>query len=1045
VRAAGTILAIGAGVSALASLMPSCATKEPQPATYFDQTIAPIVTSSCARGPTGAGCHVADAKGNAFGNLDISTYAGIDRRRDLFAAYGPYGQPALLLKATPPAQLPLVSFDGQRVAVTSDVKHTGGPILDPTSSGYQILREWIERGASEVNAGAPPAPTPVGSCASAVRAASGLDPTADPGTPDFAAFEGGAQPVLVTRCAAGSCHGSPFNSLYLTCGTSPEQVRWNYFVASGYLGATPEQSELLRRPLASGGGGSFHEGGAVFGTVSDDGYQAVLDWAQQHGPPDPGTVTPGFDFFAHRVQPALARKGCMMLHCHSASIFHDYRLSGGSGGSFSLAATRRNYTLTLAQLALESDDPGASRLVRKNLYRPEVFAGGGGIVHRGGPLFEDFGPQPASAVRCDQKQPPYDYDAGSLDEIPPFCVVREWLRRERQAQPLAGLSAVVYVRRPLSPDPDRMQDFDVYAPGAELHVVSATLAAAGGAITLGADVVVNASCGLDPSTADVRRPQVSWDGTRVAFAARSSASEPLAIYEMNADGTGCAKNAAIAAHPTTQGGLLVHDFDPAYSPPEADGSVHLVFASTRGQSSNDAVDYSGPQRTPADPSKPNADLFAYEPDPAQKGQMRIRQLTYLLDMERAPSFMQDGRLIFTVEKREPGFYQLALRRMNIDGGDYHPLYAQRSSIGFHEASQVVELSDKDFLAIFAEAGVPHHGGALGLFNRSIGIDFGSADAADYPVDSTVMDPSSPSSPEPSFFLHSLRFPDGMATGRLHGSTSGVYASPAALPDGRALVSFGLASESASFDGDYDLYVFDATTGAATTLLGQSGAAEVDAVAVFARAPRGVYRSGPGEANAYALDESLSSADVTMHDARILASLVFQNTPTGRVREQLPGFEVWEELPPPADMTSFAQGGTNVATDAFGQVYVRRRRLGTVPLLTDGSAHWRVPGGVPLVLHLLDSPESRAMGLPRWQREEIMFTPGEFEHEAMRSDLFDGFCGQCHGAASGRAVDEGMRPDVLMGASQTVASTAPATDLVVAPNQRGPTTGPPSTP
>lgn len=1036
--------AIAATLLAFALLPPSCVVKEPQHATYFDSTIAPILTNSCARSTTGAGCHVTDSKGNAFGNLDVSTYAGLDRRRDLFAEYGPYGQPALLLKASPPTQLPLVAFDGQTVTVTSDVKHAGGPILDPGASAFLVLRRWIQAGASEEDAGPPAGPTPTGDCATDVPSAPGFDPGTDPSRADFAAFTSEAQPVLVTECAAASCHGSSFNAMHLLCGTSPEQTRWNYFVASGYLAASPAQGELLRRALASGERGSFHEGGPVFASVSDPGYQAVLDWATQHGPLDAGTPTPGFDFFAHRVQPALARKGCMMLHCHSASIFHDYRLSGGSAGTFSLAATQRNYALTLAQLAPESDDPGASRLVKKNLYRPEVFSGGRGITHRGGALLEDFGAQPASAAACDAQPPPYDYDAGSLDAIPAYCVLREWLRRERQARPLAPLSAVVYVRRPLPPAPDRMQDFDVYAPGAELHVVQATLAADGGPLLLGADVVVNAGCGLDPSTADVRRPQVSWDGTRVAFAARASAWDPLAIYEMNADGTGCARNAAIAAHPPTANGLLVHDFDPAYSPLEADGGVHLVFASTRGQTPNAAVDYSGPQRTPADPTKPNADLLSYEPDPANPGQMRIRQLTYMLDMERAPAFMQDGRLVFTAEKREPGFYQLALRRMNVDGGDYHPLYAQRSSIGFHEASQVVQLSDKNFLAVLAEAGVPHHGGTLGLVNRSVGVDFDSTDAADYPVDPTVIDPSSTSSPEPSFFLHSLGFPDTSATGRLQGATTGLYSSPAALPDGRALVSFGAASDSASFGGDYDLYVLDPTTGARTLLLGQPGLAEVDAVAVFARPPRGVYRSGPGEANAYALDESQPWADVTMHDAEILASLAFQNTPTGRVREQLPGFEVWEELPPPQDMMSFAAGDPSVA-DAFGQVYVRRRQLGTVPILADGSAHWRAPGGVPLLLHLLDSPESQALGLPRWQREEFMLTPGESEHEAMRADLFDGFCGQCHGSTSGRPVDVAMRPDVLVGASQTVAAATPATDLFVAPAQRGPVTGPPATP
>ncbi len=67
----------------------------------------------------------------------------------------------------------------------------------------------------------------------------------------------------------------------------------------------------------------------------------------------------------------------MMVQCHSASMFHDYRLRGGSGGSFSLSATRKNYELSLAQLSVESEDPNASRIIRKNLYRPEVCSVGG--------------------------------------------------------------------------------------------------------------------------------------------------------------------------------------------------------------------------------------------------------------------------------------------------------------------------------------------------------------------------------------------------------------------------------------------------------------------------------------------------------------------------------------------------------------------------------------------------------------------------------------------------------------------------------------------
>ncbi len=60
-----------------------------------------------------------------------------------------------------------------------------------------------------------------------------------------------------------------------------------------------------------------------------------------------GTLTPEFQFFEHDVQPLLAKKGCMMVQCHSAAMFHDYRLRGGSGASFSYSATKKNYDLSV--------------------------------------------------------------------------------------------------------------------------------------------------------------------------------------------------------------------------------------------------------------------------------------------------------------------------------------------------------------------------------------------------------------------------------------------------------------------------------------------------------------------------------------------------------------------------------------------------------------------------------------------------------------------------------------------------------------------------
>ena len=110
----------------LAAFLPAaCSKEDPQETSYYERAISPILTTSCVRTNTGAGCHVSTPKGNAFGNLDTSSFEGIDRRRDLLADYGPYGQPAFLIKNVPDFQVELQSFDGQKTVVTTDIKHAG--------------------------------------------------------------------------------------------------------------------------------------------------------------------------------------------------------------------------------------------------------------------------------------------------------------------------------------------------------------------------------------------------------------------------------------------------------------------------------------------------------------------------------------------------------------------------------------------------------------------------------------------------------------------------------------------------------------------------------------------------------------------------------------------------------------------------------------------------------------------------------------------------------------------------------------------------------
>ncbi len=1027
-----------------------CSTKDTPETTYFERTIAPVLTTSCVRTNTGAGCHVADDKGNALGNLDTASFEGVNRRRDLLLDYGPYGQPAFLVKNVDPFQIEVQSFDGVKSLVTTDIKHAGGSILDPTGSAYQTLRRWISNGASENNSGTAPDTVTRLPCNASFPARADFDTTKDPPGADFATFRDRVNPALKdSSCNASNCHGTAANSLYLTCGDSPEQVRWNYLAASEYLAATPEQSELARRPLDPSQGGAFHEGGAIWKTQSDAGYTAVVDWAREHGPASASTLGSGFDFFAHRVQPILVKKGCMMVQCHSAAMFHDYRLRGGAGGSFSFSATRRNYELSLQQMALESDDANASRLIRKNLYRPEVCSIEGcdkaaGIVHRGGPLLEDFKGKAASGELCDTATPAYDYDKGDLDKIPAYCVLREWHKREQAIFKPAPLTAIAYVKRPIGTGLARTQDFDLYSAGASLHLVKATLAA--GAITLGADTDVTAGCGLTTTTADIRRPSVSFDGSKIAFAARSSAAEPLAVYEMNADGTNCVKHPDINAGKASENGLLIHNFDPAYSPPDEKGVVRIAFASTRGNLVATNYDYTGPQRTPSDPSKPNANLYVWEPNPSESGKTRVRQLTYLLNVERHTSFMRDGRLIFSAEKRSPEFYQLALRRINLDGGDYHPLYAQRGSIGYSEASFPVELAHKNFASIFSDPGAPFGGGTLAIFNRSIGIDFTSTKAEDYLIDPGVIDPASPASLDPKFFLRSLHFSDASVSGRPNTKTTGLFTSPSPLPDGTLLASFGAATAVSSFSGDYDVYVVHAETGVKSKLFGEAGVAEVDAVGVYGRSSHGLFKSTLDEPNGHTqVTEGKTEAEITLVDAPVLASLLFQNTPTGLlVEKDMASIDFYEDLPPTSDVTSTSAGGSNVVSDAFGKVYVRRRFLGHLPISSDGSAKVKVPGGLPLVVKLPDTEQSKEKNLPRFQRESIVFAPGEAAHQSFKGQFFNNLCGNCHGAISGKAIDVSVKPDILTQASATLARDSEPVDLNFAPSARGEIEGAPAT-
>ncbi len=980
---------------------------------YYDRTIGPVLRNSCSRQTTG--CHVANAHGDAVGNLDTTTFEMIDRRHDLLVTYGPYSAPGILMKVSGPQKLTVSTLDGP-IEITTDIRHAAGAGIDITSEGYATLRRWMDGGATKDNVGATSGThvTPNGECMKVIPP----DPAFaayDPG-PTFDTFKSKVQPVL-KACSAASCHGNVVADLSLTCGDSEEQLKWNHFIASQFVSATPESSELLRRPLDPARGGVFHEGGIVFSSSDEASYKDLLAWAKDRGGASVSLSDDGFKFFANRVQPMMVRKGCMFLGCHSPSMFHDLRLRGGSGGQFSMVATRRNYDMSRLMLSVESPDPNVSRLIAKNLYPfdRDIDPQAMGSRHRGGALLDDV-PDVDHANLAALTNPKacgaFNLDTDDLSKIPAYCIFAEWHKRERDSAlkkgPSAGgvatvpLSGIVYVERP--PFIDLPQQFDTYRPGATLHVRAATMAA-DGTVSLTGDTDVTTGCGLSAATADIRGPAVSWDGLTIAFAARASADQPLAIYTMKADGTACAKN-KLSEHDPKKNNIFIHDFDPTFAP---DGRI--VFASTRGAIGLSDVAYSGPTLTPS-LLLPNSNLYVDDGD-------KIRQLTYLNNDELAPYFMKDGRVIFTTEKRAPGFYQLAGRRINLDGGDYHPFYAQRKSIGFEQLTEVRELADRNFVGVFSDFNATKGGaGTLGVVNRSLGPDQNDRDPAD------------------RFYLHSLTFPDATSTGKPSGG-GGVYRSPAPLPTHGFLASYAAGVDTASFTGEFELVQIDTHTGVRTPLAKTAGKAILEAEAIYARASYGIFTSRPDEVNgSVSFEPGASDAQVTFMDAPMLATLLFTNTRIGRPIDQaLISLGILESLPPDPDVTSpdkipdaFAWKG-----DPYGTMWIKRLRLGVAHLETDGSLALRIPGGMPLVLELYDGDK-----LVGTQREEMGFGVGERTKQGFRRDFFDSQCAGCHGSVSGKEFDIHLNPDVLTSASRVAAiSGNKLTDFAFKADKRGP--------
>jgi hypothetical protein len=971
---------------ALFAVLVGCRPSTPEQR-FYDQHIQPIFNNFCV-GNTSP-CHRIDegtaampGTKTALGNLDLTSFESVQRRRDVLRTYGSYPHPLLLLKALPEDS---VSIPYQQRFLLSEIRHAGGKPISPNSDAFYELKRWLDAGANRDGI----APTPShragdGPCATVIP--STWQPPANAATfqPLIDEFSTNVQPFIQSFCAFSTCHSSPQADFYMTCGADANQTLFNFTQAANFVvttaGVAIEQSELLLRPLDPQSGGVSHTGGVFFATRTDPMWLQWKTWAehvQMMNPLPPDTKSAGQQFFEDNVMPKLVQRGCALEGCHSPDGFNDFRLRSGAQGFFAPHALARNYhALADEFMAFDSVDVKQSRAVKKNISTMLS----GGITHRAGSLLEDEG----HAI-SDPCPSPFDPTATDLRA---FCVLKEWHRIERQDRaadlsPMASgdVLPLAFVARP--PNDDSLMQFDTYEGGADLKLADAVVGA-NGAIT----AVQNVRSALGPcaglgggADVDVRGPEWSYDASKLIFAARAGASSGLDLWLLDVAGGTCRQ--LTSDNGKLVNGVRVHNFDPVFAP---DGSV--VFASTRAGTLT------------LKNFLPNSDLFRVGPT---LDFSNPEQMTFLLNSEIAPAFMQDGRVSFTAEKATPEFYQLSGRRINWDLTDYHPLLAQRAqstdtfdkttmypSVGYQQATEIREGLDRNFVIILSDAGAKGGGGALATFNRSIGP---------FEADRTEVT-----------FVRSLVIVDPAATA--HDGTAGVYRSPFSLPNGEILASYAANVMHPTSDRPkYDLVAVDGSTGARRPLTSDGTLSYVEAALGYKRGEKllftnlpqlvfGGHNSGPGA----------DTAIMHFPDASLLGTLLGANLRRGRNVAAYDGataLKIYQEQPPPNASPGNLMGSQ--------MVYSQRQVLGQASLESDHSIKVAVPARRPLILELVDGNGNALLTMT----EEHQVTPGEYITPGAPRPVFNNICGGCHGSISGDELDVSVSADALTGASLSI--------------------------
>ncbi len=336
-------------------------------------------------------------------------------------------------------------------------------------------------------------------------------------------------------------------------------------------------ARILRMPLSalSGGLGQYHQGGEVFDTAEDPDYQKLVEWVKIENETNGNTTdkrSPAERFFGEEVLPIYARNNCLSPACHifnHSSFFPDVGLPAKSldqpiSERFSQEQVSYNRLTSkglIQKIAYLQGDVEQSRVLKKNIPIDK-----GGIIHRGGNDQFFTGP-----------------------EDPEYQTIKKWLEMEREQSvsklkinqvpveeaDVGRIQGVVFVRTKTN-NHRKYLDVGKYLPGGDLFVQPLL---EGETLETATQEAINLTAQFhEGQEADVREPDVRYDGRAVLFSMRIGEEDNLNVYEIELDDN--LNYVADSFRRITYGekfinGIKVHYTDPTYVPDSSDTAAFI--------------------------------------------------------------------------------------------------------------------------------------------------------------------------------------------------------------------------------------------------------------------------------------------------------------------------------------------------------------------------------------------------------------------------------------------------------------------------------------